>query len=834
MNLARFARWAAVVIGGAAATVMAGGPAATPMLQAAVPPNAPHTATVSIDFSHPGPAIGPMMYGLMTEEINHAYDGGLYAELIQNRCFKDDANTPTHWAVVNNAKMSLDKTGPVNPVLAVSLKVDTSGGDGGVANDGFWGIPVKPNTTYTATFYCRTAAGLGGAVLTAAIEVPGENDPVATARDATMSEKWQKLTFVLKTPGNIGPTSKGRFVITSDRPESFFLSDVSLFPPTFNNRPNGDRIDLTEKLAAMKPAFIRLPGGNFLEGDNFPNRFDWKKEIGPVDQRPGHMGCWNYRSSDGFGLPEFLGWCDDVHAEPVLAVFAGYTLNHDEIRQGPKLQPYVDEALEEIEYLTGDTTTKWGKQRADDGHPAPMKLHYVEVGNEDFFDGTKGGYDGRFTQFFDAIRAKYPDLKIIATAHVKSRKPDLVDDHYYRSPRVMAFDSGHYDKASRNGSHVFVGEWASMEGKPTPDLNAALGDAAWLMGLENDADLVEMTCYAPLFVNVNPGAWQWPTNLIGYDNLTSYGSPSYYAQVMIGQNRGDFVVPTKAKVEETTVGAEPAPHGRIGVGTWHTDSEFKEINVAGNGDKDDLQVMFKPDLTGGAKAWATTGGKWAIKEGSIKPGKADAETWAMAGDPSWTDYTITLKARKTAGKEGFLILFRSTDANNFLWWNLGGWGNTRTQFEATYDNAREPFGPESDFKVETGRWYDLKLEVKGHHFRGYVDGQLVSEADEKPMDVRTPFFAQSSYDKAAGELVLKVVNMSPDAVDTAFDLTGADIGSTGKAIVLSGDPTAQNSIEEPTKIAPKEEALTGLGATFHRTFPAHSFTLIRIPAKVKG
>jgi alpha-N-arabinofuranosidase len=821
----------AAIIGGAiySGRSHAAGPQAT-----APQPGAAHTASVSIDFTHPGPAIGPMMYGLMTEEINHAYDGGLYAELIQNRCFKDDPKEPKHWSPVGHSKLVLDNSDPVNPALNVSLNVEITAPGDGVANDGFWGIPLKPDTTYKLSLYLK---GNGGYTGTVSAQLAGPNGKsLASNRLSWIDDlpaKWHRVSVELQTGPDVKPTTEGRLIIGAADPGSFSISDVSLFPPTFNNRPNGDRIDITEKLAAMKPAFIRLPGGNFLEGDNFPNRFDWKKEIGPVDQRPGHMGCWSYRSSDGFGLPEFLNWCDDVHAEPLLAVFAGYTLQHDHVAAGPKLQPYVDEALQEIEYLTGDATTTWGKKRADDGHPAPFKLHYVEIGNEDWFDNS-GSYDGRFAQFFDAIRAKYPDLKLIATMPVKSRKPDLVDDHYYRSARTMAFDAGHYDHAGRGGPHIFVGEWATQEGRPTPDLNAGLADAAWLMGLENDADLVEMTCYAPLLVNVNPGAWQWPTNLIGYDNLNSFGSPSYYAQVMINQNRGDYVVPTKAKVEETVMGAGPAPHGRIGVGTWHTDSEFKDIQVNGNGPKDDLQLMFTPDLTGGTKGWAFTRGKWAIKDGSIQPGKADAETWAMVGDPAWTDYTVTLKARKTAGKEGFLVLFRSTDANNYLWWNIGGWGNTRTQFEGTYDNAREAFGPESDFKVETGKWYDLKLEVKGHHFRGYVDGKLVSEADEKPVDVRTPFFAQSSYDKTAGELVLKVVNMSPDAVDAAFDLTGAEIGSTGKAVVLTGEPTDQNSLEEPTKIAPKEQAVTGLGAAFHRTFPAHSFTLIRIPAKVKG
>ena len=199
----------------------------------------------------------------------------------------------------------------------------------------------------------------------------------------------------------------------------------------------------------------------------------------------------------------------------------------------------------------------------------PFTLHYVEVGNEDWFDRS-GIYDGRFKQFFDAIRGKYPELKVIATTGVKSRKPDLVDDHYYRSAKQMAFDNGHYDNADRNGPQIFVGEWATTEGRPTPNLNAALADAAWQMGLERNGDLIPIQCYAPLFVNVNPGASQWSTNLIGYDAMTSFGSPSYYQEKMFGENKGDRVLPVQLEVTAKAMKTAEAAHGAIGVGTCGT------------------------------------------------------------------------------------------------------------------------------------------------------------------------------------------------------------------------------------------------------------------------
>ena len=284
-----------------------------------------------------------------------------------------------------------------------------------------------------------------------------------------------------------------------------WFSLVSLFPPTYNNRTNGNRIDLMRKLADMHPAFLRLPGGNYLEGDTIAERFDWKKTLGDIALRPGHRCCWNYPSSDGMGLLEYLQWCEDLHMEPVLAVYAGYSLRGEHVDPGKALEPFVAEALDEIEYVTGDPSTAWGEHRARDGHPEPFKLRYVEIGNEDQFDRSRS-YDGRFAQFYDAIKAKYPALQIIATIPVKTRRPDVVDDHYYRSARDMARDAHHYDKYNRSGPKIFVGEWASTEGSPTPTLQAALGDAAWLTGLERNADIVLLSCYAPLLVNVNPGA----------------------------------------------------------------------------------------------------------------------------------------------------------------------------------------------------------------------------------------------------------------------------------------------------------------------------------------
>jgi alpha-N-arabinofuranosidase len=296
-------------------------------------------------------------------------------------------------------------------------------------------------------------------------------------------------------------------------------------------------------MAAMHPHFLRLPGGNYLEGDTMADWYDWQKTIGPLVDRPGHPSPWSYWSTDQFGLLEFLEWTEDLHIEPVLAVYAGYALKQEHAKPGPDLAPYVQAAVDEVEYATGDVSTKWGAERAKDGHPAPFPLHYIEIGNEDQFDKS-GSYDARFAQFALALRAKFPQYKLIATTPVKEQpgaEPDVIDDHYYKSPEDMLALTHKYDDAPRTGPKVFVGEWATRSGSPTPNFGDALGDAAWMTGLERNSDLIVMASYAPLMVNVNPLASQWATDLIGYNGLDSYGSPSYYAQSMFAGHIGDGV-----------------------------------------------------------------------------------------------------------------------------------------------------------------------------------------------------------------------------------------------------------------------------------------------------
>lgn len=523
---------------------------------------------LSIDLGLPVGAVSPIHHGLMTEEINHSYDGGLYAELLRNRAFLDNPSTPEGWTLEAPAKgaasITIDDTQPLNEVIPVSLRLEVTKLPDrkalGFANEGYWGVPVHPNTSYRASFHAK-APGYAGKV-TISIESEDGKTVYASAHTGRLSGEWQEYSVVLQTKPNT-PSTKARCVVRVNKPGTVWFSMVSLFPPTWKDRPNGLRKDLMQLMADLKPKFLRFPGGNYLEGNKIAERFPWKSTLGPISQRPGHPCNWGYRSSDGMGLLEFLLWAEDLGAEPVLGIYAGYSLSGERVAPGKDLEPFVQEALEEIEYVIGDAdTTQWGARRARDGHPDPFKLRYVEIGNEDGFDAMNT-YDARFAQFYDAIKKQYPELQIISSVghhdpdakRVLSRKPDLCDEHYYNSLEgFLAMSPGHYDKRDRSEPLVFVGEWAtydtdfppwdqrSHQEPPTPSFKSAVGDAAFMTTMERNSELVRMQCYAPLFVNVNPGARQWRPNLIGYDCLHAFGSPSYHAIKMFSTHLGDQIL----------------------------------------------------------------------------------------------------------------------------------------------------------------------------------------------------------------------------------------------------------------------------------------------------
>lgn len=528
-------------------------------------------------------SVSPTLYGQMTEEINFSYEGGLYSQLLRDPSMQElntngqgrrgfgqgfQAPKPKYWSLNDSTagKVSINNTGGINFDLKKCLSIELNK-SASILNPGFWGIAVRPSTTYNGDAFFK-----GQGKLVVGLQSLDGSTIYSSQEINIASSDWKQYSFTFQTSTDVKPTKDVQFFIKFLSAGKYSLSYPTLFPKApkaYTVKSDWYRTDIMNMLREMHPKFLRFPGGNYLEGNKFAERFDWKRTIGPLASRPGHKSPWGYWSTDGMGLLEFLCWGEECGAEPILAVFAGYVLGGDYV-EGEALEPFIKDALDEIEYVIGGPNTKWGAQRVKDGHPEPFKLTYVEIGNEDFFDRS-GSYSHRFMQFYDAIKAKYPKLQIISTQDEKTLrgnavnpnavKVDVIDEHYYRDAESMFRAAQQYDSYDRKGPKIFCGEWATREGDPTTNMNAALGDAAWMICMERNSDILVAHCYAPLFVNVNEGGMQWKSDLIGYDALTSFGSPAYYAQCMFAQNLGNKVVPMEsANVPTVKMGrGEPIP-----------------------------------------------------------------------------------------------------------------------------------------------------------------------------------------------------------------------------------------------------------------------------------
>ena len=368
----------------------------------------------------------PILYGLMTENINFCYDGGLYAEQIRNRNFKEvpggrggaaQRDGLAFWSLVQTdggiGSMEVDTNQPMNEALTRSLKltVDSiaAGQHVGVANEGYWGMAVRPNTQYKASVWAKGGAGFAGPLTLALVSSDGKT-VFAQARIDKINDKYEKHEATLTTAASVPTTKDACFQILAGSKGTVWFSMVSLFPPTYKN--HGLRQDIMQMMADMNVKYMRFPGGNYIEGSDYASRFNWKATVGPIEERPGHQNAaWGYWSSDGLGLLEFLEWCEDIGMDPGMGVYAGFSLGgRNTFAAGEALKPYVQDALDEIDYAMGDAGTKWGAQRIKDGHPAPFKINYVEIGNEE----NRGvSYEKRYVQFRDAIKAKCPNIKVI-------------------------------------------------------------------------------------------------------------------------------------------------------------------------------------------------------------------------------------------------------------------------------------------------------------------------------------------------------------------------------------------------------------------------------------
>ena len=816
----------------AALAVLALLPLIRPGAAAPLPP-----ARITVDVDKPGAAISPMLYGIFFEEINRSGDGGIYAEMVQNRSF-EDASFPVAWTLVKapgaDGTVALDRSQPLNVKNPTSLRLEVTRGGGrvGVASYGFRGVPQQPRDKveqwrtrferanggiaveegkqYDLSFYARAGQSAGPITVTLERE---DGTVLASRRVKARSADWKKATVTL-TPNST--ETAARLVLSLEQPGTIWLDMVSLFPRnTFKGHANGLRTDLLEMIDRMHAAFVRFPGGCFVEGDEIENAFRWKETVGDVAERPGHWNLWGYRSTDGLGFHEYLQMCEDLRAEPLFVVNCGMSHHAGRVNAYAvpmdQMGPYVQDALDALEYANGPVTSKWGALRAKAGHPKPFGLKYLEIGNEN------GGpqYNERFALFRDAIKKQDPDAQLIACdwgGVPRNRPLDIIDPHLYSDPATMQAQATRFETYDRKGPKIYFGEYAVTSQAGTGNLQAAVAEAAFMTGLERNGDAVFMSSYAPLLSHVNWKAWN--PNAIVFDQARAYGTPSYEVQALFANHRADRVLPVEVAQPGPSL---ELPHGMVGVGTWRTQAEFKDLRVTQGG-----KTLFASDFSTGTTGWKTSRGTWEVVDGALRQSGREEDVRALAGDPSWKEYTLSLKARKLGGDEGFLIMFQAPGDQTKSWWNLGGWNNTLHALEVPGVPLRQIPG-----RIETGRWYDIRIELQGQSIKCYLDGKLIQEATRT---APASLYAVAGRDEKKNETIVKVVNASGQALETAIDLRGAKRSALrGKAITLTASgPLDENSFAAPAKVAPHEEAVQFAAPTFTRTFPAHSVTVLRL------
>lgn len=533
------------------------------------------TNELVIQAGKPGAEIQPTMYGLFFEDINYAADGGLYAELVKNRSFE----FPQHfmgWKTFG--KVSLKDDGPFerNPHYVRLAYAGHPHKQTGLDNEGFFGIGIKKGAEYRFSVWARVAEGETPAKIRVELaDTKSMNEQQAfVAADVTVdSKEWKKYQVILK-PEVTNPKAILRIFLASR--QTVDLEHISLFPvDTWQGHENGLRKDLVQALADIKPGVFRFPGGCIVEGTDIASRYDWKKSVGMVENRPLNENRWQYTfphrffpdyyQSYGLGFYEFFQLSEEIGAEPLPVLSCGLACqfqnpNMDAHVPLCDLESYIQDALDLIEFANGAVDTPWGKIRADMGHPAPFNLKLIAIGNEQW--GPL--YPERLELFVKAIRAKYPEIKIIGSSGPQSEgedfdylwpemrrlKVDLVDEHFYRSPEWFLNGAKRYDSYDRQGPKVFAGEYACHSVNRENSFLTALCEAAFMTGFERNADVVCLCTYAPLFAHVD--AWQWRPDLIWFDNLSLVKTPNYYVQQLYGHNAGTNVVPLTMQGEPVT------------------------------------------------------------------------------------------------------------------------------------------------------------------------------------------------------------------------------------------------------------------------------------------
>jgi len=810
-------------------------------------------AAIKADFSDIKTEVSKNLYGIFYEDINFAADGGLYGEMVQNRSFEfqnSKFSATDKWTNVSlcdksKSRIKAAKDSPLNANNPVYATITVKQAGDGICNKGYTGMYFEKGKTYPGSVYLRSP---DGTVSSITITI-GDSKTTSSIKIDNITTEWKKYTYSIEAAET---TEKGSLCLYADQEGTLNLDMVSLFrADIYKNEPNGLRADLVKRLEDLHPAFIRFPGGCIVHGLDLQNAYNWKDTIGPVEERKENMNFWGYQQSYGLGFYEYFRLCEDLGAEPLPVLRVGMAHNGERDSMD-NIDKYVQDALDLIEWATGSATSTWGKKRAEAGHPAPFKLTYLGIGNEDCGEG-EDGYSTRFKIIAQAVKAKYPNIKTVMstgftyndvnfhTAWQKEREweadksigklADLMDEHYYNQASWFLTNGNRYDDLDfyprdKNKAKVFIGEYASWDDNRKNSAYAAITEAAYMTSIERNGDIVEIASYAPLFAY--SGRTQWEPDMIYFDQTTSYGTPNYYVQQMFMNNKSDKTVKYSVTQPETEK-LNKYIGGTIGLATWSTVAEYKDIKVTNN---DTGKVVY--DSNGKNKKlkdFRIETGSWSFNKGVIRQDSNGTNLRAILDNEKQMEgvqnYTLELKAQKISGDEGFLIMF-GVNGKKLYWWNLGGWANTQCAVEKGTADGRNTLTTAVANHIDTGRWYDIKIEVAGESFRCYLDGKLIHEyCDKMNFD---PIYAHVG-ETDDGKVIVKVVNASETEQSVAINLDNVKLEANAKVITLSGNTTDENSFANPLKVAPVETELTDISNSFNFTAKPTSCSVIIINKK---
>ena len=842
--------------------------------------------TVDLDASKltADSVISDILYGIFLEDINYSVDAGVYAEMIKNRSFEygsKAANANKHGWVASNSSVlgfsvldgSTDSTAlnEANPHYAVLRnKSTTNTALEGIYGTGYLdGLSIESGAKYNVSFYMKGLEAYTGNVRVALEDRAGNVYGEAYVEE--ILDSWHKYEVTLTANATANQNLRLAIEIA---PGAVAVDMISMMPAdTFEGLPI--RKDIGEALAALHPAFIRFPGGCAVEGRDEASKYNWKDSIGngiefvvngqttvgDVAVRPQGVDIWSgttnhpYYTTHGIGFYEYFALCDVLDALPIPILNAGMTCP---IQSGANYKVYdidseefkqcIQDALDLVEFCRGDASTYWGSVRIAMGHEEPFELKYIGIGNEQW----QSEYHQHYRKFVEAFEqaarqnpAMYEDIElIVANGPVSTDKygynyvknyPDnittLVDEHYYETAEWFYQNTHRYDNYDRNmQAAVFLGEYAAKANT----MNAALAEAAFMTGLERNADIVKMACYAPLFGNSTFS--QWTPDMIFFSNNSLNLTPNYYVQQLFASNAGVNVLPSAMKVTE--IPQTDINMGKVGLGSWATSVSYDDLKVVSNADGSILyECDFSSDSVLTKDNWEKLKGKWSISNGALVQSSTATPSTnygdvMYVGDTNWRNYTLTVKGTILSGNEGFLIPICVGDKDNNIFWNLGGWNNTVSCLEIIDGGVKsgQVSGTARAVRLIQNQEYEIKIVVEDSRIRCYLNDRLY--VDYEPVKPE-PLFETASID-ANGDIILKLVNTTNQIIDISVALKDVDLSqynTTASVTTLTAEDLSDtNTFDNPDHIAPVASILT-VDSTFVYESPGYSVSIIRIPHK---